>query len=52
MDPVLPGWLPLPHLLRSTRAKKTLHHTLQGVIDERRQMASPPDDFLQRLVDG
>jgi sterol 14-demethylase len=52
MDPVLPGWLPLPHLLRSARAKKRLHQTLQGVIDERRQMASPPDDFLQRLVDG
>lgn len=51
-DPVLPGWLPLPHFIRSRRAKKKLHETLQAVIDERRTMKDPPEDFLQQLITG
>ena len=29
MDPVLPGWLPLPHLLRSLRSRDRLRIRLQ-----------------------
>ena len=41
MDPVLPGWLPLPHLLRSRRARDRLRIRLQELIDQRR-LGSPP----------
>jgi len=52
MDPVLPGWLPLPHLLRSKRSRDRLRHRLQGLIDERRREPADPPDFLQTICDA
>ena len=52
MDPVLPGWLPLPHLLRSKRSRDRLRSRLQGLIDERRRDPADPPDFLQTICDA
>jgi sterol 14alpha-demethylase len=50
MDPVLPGWLPLPHLVRSRRARDRLRVMLGRLIDERRKNPVDPPDFLQTLA--
>ena len=52
MDPVLPGWLPLPHLLRSKRSRDRLRDRLQGLVDERRREPADPPDFLQTICDA
>jgi len=52
MDPIFPLWLPLPHLIRSRRAKKALHTMLGAVIDERREAPVDPPDLIQSLVDA
>jgi sterol 14-demethylase len=52
MDPVLPGWLPLPHLLRSKRSRDRLRVRLQELIDERRREPADPPDFLQTICDA
>ena len=52
MDPVLPGWLPLPHLLRSKRSRDRLRIRLQELIDERRREPADPPDFLQTICDA
>jgi sterol 14-demethylase len=50
IDPVLPGWLPLPHLVRGRRARNRLRVVLGRLIDERRQRPVDPPDFLQTLA--
>jgi sterol 14-demethylase len=50
MDPVWPGWLPLPHLIRGRRARNRLRVVLGRLIDERRRQPVEPPDFLQTLV--
>jgi sterol 14-demethylase len=50
IDPVLPGWLPLPHLVRSRRARNRLRVVLGRLIDERRKDPVDPPDFLQMLA--
>jgi sterol 14-demethylase len=50
MDPVWPGWLPLPHLVRSRLARNRLRRVLGRLIDERRRRPLDPPDFLQTLV--
>jgi len=52
MDPVLPGWMPLPHLLRSRRARDRLRIQLQELIDERRRTPADPPDFLQTICEA
>ena len=52
MDPVLPGWLPLPHLVRSRRSRDRLRVRLQELIDERRRVPADPPDFLQTICDA
>jgi sterol 14-demethylase len=49
MDPVLPGWLPLPHLVRSRRSRDRLRTVIQALISERRRQPEEPADFLQLL---
>jgi len=50
MDPVWPGWLPLPHLVRSRLARSRLRSVMLRLVQERRsQPAADPDDFLQLL---
>ena len=51
MDPVLPGWLPLPHLLRSRRARDRLRVVLGDLISERRRSPADPPDFLQVMCE-
>ena len=50
MDPVAPPWLPLPHLIRSRRARDRLRILLGGLLDERRRAPLDPPDFLQLLT--
>lgn len=50
IDPLLPPWLPLPHLRRSARARRRLHDLVRGLLADRRR--APRPDFLQRLVDA
>jgi len=50
MDPVFPGWLPLPHLIRSRRARNRLRRTLGEMLAERRARPVDPPDFLQTLA--
>ncbi len=52
MDPVLPGWLPIPKFMRSQKAKKKLHGILGKLIKERRQSPVETRDFLQTLSES
>jgi sterol 14-demethylase len=52
MDPVWPGWLPLPHLIRSARARDRLRGLVQELIEERRRKPLDPPDFLQLLCEA
>ncbi|GAA2775800.1 cytochrome P450 [Saccharopolyspora taberi] len=52
MDPIMPGWLPLPHLLRSRRAKRRLHRLMGELIEQRRRDPVEPGDFLQTLIEA
>jgi sterol 14alpha-demethylase len=52
MDPVAPPWLPLPHLIRSRRARDRLRILLGGLLDERRRAPLDPPDFLQLLTEA
>jgi sterol 14alpha-demethylase len=50
MDPVCPGWLPLPHLVRSRLARNRLRSMMVRLVRERRSRpAADPDDFLHLL---
>lgn len=49
MDPVMPGWLPLPSLLRSRIARDRLRASMRTLIQDRRQNPIEPPDFLQIL---
>lgn len=49
MDPVMPGWLPLPHLLRSRLARDHLRSSMLELIANRRRHPIDPPDFLQTL---
>src|SRR5262249_10613635 len=50
MDAVSPGWLPLPHLIRSRRSRNRLRSMMLRLVRERRQQsATDPDDFLHLL---
>lgn len=52
MDPIMPGWLPLPHLVRSRFAKRELHRLMGELINERRRNPLEPGDFLQTLIEA
>lgn len=52
MDPVLPLWLPLPHLIKSRKAKNKLHKNILVLINERRLHPLSPPDFFQNLVES
>jgi sterol 14alpha-demethylase len=50
MDPVWPGWLPLPHLVRSRLARNRLRSELLRLVrDRRRATSADPADFLHLL---
>jgi sterol 14-demethylase len=52
IDPVLPGWLPIPRLVGSRRARDRLRRTLADLIHRRRTRPIDPPDFLQVLVES
>lgn len=52
MDPVAPTWLPLPHLVRSRRARNRLRVALGRLIEQRRREPADPPDFLQLLAEA
>jgi sterol 14-demethylase len=52
VDFVTPGWLPLPHLLRSRAAGRRIRERLQRIIDARRSRPRDGEDFLDHLVEA
>src|SRR5262249_3144013 len=49
-DVMWPGWLPLPHLVRSRRARDRLRVFIGRLIEQRRRHPIDPPDFLQTLA--
>ncbi|MCS0638047.1 cytochrome P450 [Streptomyces sp. LP05-1] len=52
MDPVLPGWLPLPRVVRGRRARARLRSEMLALVAERRRRPADPPDFLQALSEA
>lgn len=52
IDPVRPGWLPLPHLIRCRRSRRRLRAVVGRTIQARREHPVDPPDFLQDLTDA
>jgi sterol 14-demethylase len=52
MDPVTPGWLPAPHLVRSRIARNRLRTAILAMVKRRRDHAAADQDFLQCLCDA
>ncbi len=52
MDPVLPPWVPAPHLIRSRRARDRLRVRIGRSLALRRRKPVDPPDFLQSLADA
>jgi len=50
IDPVLPGWLPIPKFIKSKKAKQKLAKNIISLIQDRRKNPINPPDFLQTLL--
>ncbi len=50
MNPVLPGWVPAPHLLRSHRARDRLRRITSVLVAERRAIPAEEPDFLELMA--
>jgi sterol 14alpha-demethylase len=50
IDPVMPGWLPLPHLIRGRRSRERLRTVVRQTMRARREHPADPADFLQELT--
>ncbi|MEU0878459.1 cytochrome P450 [Lentzea sp. NPDC005914] len=50
MDPLLPGWVPAPHLLRSHRARDRLRRITSTLVTERRAIPAEEPDFLEVMA--
>ncbi|MFE2471214.1 cytochrome P450 [Streptomyces mirabilis] len=50
MDPLLPGWVPAPHIRRSHRARDRLRRAVTELLQERRDRPLEEPDFLQELA--
>ncbi|MHC9293469.1 cytochrome P450 [Mycobacterium sp. LTG2003] len=48
----LPGWLPIPRMIRSRRARNSLRKSLREMIRVRRREPLAPPDFLQTLSES
>jgi sterol 14alpha-demethylase len=51
IDFITPPWLPMPHIVRSWRARDRLRISLGQIISGRREQPVDPPDFLQHLVE-
>ena len=49
MDPLVPGWVPAPHLVRSRRARNRLRKVCKQLLVDRRRSPLAEPDFLQTL---
>ena len=47
-----PLWLPLPHLVRSRKARRQLHRVFGDWIRHRREHPADPPDFFQELINA
>jgi sterol 14alpha-demethylase len=52
MDPLIPGWVPVPKMVRCHRARDELRRVIGDVIRERRAHPLEPADFLQVLSEA
>ncbi len=50
LDPITPGWVPAPHLVRARRARNRLHNAVGNLVRARRSEPVDPPDFLQVLI--
>ena len=50
LDPITPGWVPAPHLLRARRARDRLRRAVGELVCARRRQPADPPDFLQELI--
>jgi sterol 14alpha-demethylase len=50
LDPITPGWVPAPHLLRARRARDRLRRAVGELVRARRRQPADPPDFLQMLI--
>jgi sterol 14alpha-demethylase len=50
LDPMLPGWLPIPRYRRRDRARAELRRIFGAFLERRRRDPDPPDDFFKRLL--
>jgi sterol 14alpha-demethylase len=50
LDPITPGWVPAPHLVRARRARDRLRRAVGELVRARRRQPADPPDFLQELI--
>jgi sterol 14-demethylase len=50
LDPITPGWVPAPHLLRARRARDRLRAAVGDLVRARHRQPADPPDFLQVLM--
>jgi sterol 14alpha-demethylase len=50
LDPITPGWVPAPHLLRARRARDRTRAAVGDLVQARRRQPADPPDFLQVLL--
>jgi sterol 14-demethylase len=50
IDPIMPGWLPLPHFIHSRRSRERLQAVVRQMIRARSEHPVDPADFLQDLT--
>ncbi len=50
LDPITPGWVPTPHLLRARRARDRMRAAVGELVRARRREPADPPDFLQVLM--
>ena len=50
LDPITPGWVPAPHLLRARRARDRMRAAVGDLVQARRRQPADPPDFLQVLL--
>ncbi len=52
LDPIVPGWLPIPRMVRCHRARDQLRAVVADLLRERQQNPVEPADFLQVLAEA
>jgi sterol 14alpha-demethylase len=50
LDPITPGWVPAPHLLRARRARDRMRMAVGDLVRARHREPADPPDFLQVLM--